>query len=581
MKKKIYISSAFALLFGIVVQAQEKDKNMGTEEVRVVKSYEATVGDAFKIKDTPVMDDEDNAKKKDIKYSIYSFPVASTFAPEKGEAAPVDKDSLDLYFNNYALLGYGNYNTLRGELGIAEKVGQNMYVGGLLNHISSQGGINGLWIDDNYSKTNLDFTLGSKNITNNWNVNFGVSQAKYNWYGLPTEEYNFAGIDYENIDFEQKYNDAHAAVKFENNEGAFRGVDASYKYFWDQFDSKESRFLLTPKFNIELEKTTINVDVKADYLNTEFADRLVSGSKNKYSYLIMAAEPSVRFFDDNFSVQLGVGLSYIKGTSNEENDNSFFVYPKIKANVDLVKNIVMAYAGAEGGVSNNSYAELAEINPYISPDVTLAPTKQQYNIYAGLKGKLYHNISYNIRASYISEDNKAMFVTNDFDGNLANKQPFQYGNSFGLTYDMVNTLNLFGELNLNFADNVTIGISGEYNSYKADLDRVYNLPDAKIGAKIHADFTKQWFGGLNMYYIGQRNDRYLTTNAQSTTPFYEVKGLDSYVDLNAYLGYRPNEHWTTFVKGNNLFNETYKSWNNYKVQGFQVLVGAMYKFNFN
>ena len=74
MKKKIYISSAFALLFGIVVQAQEKDKNMGTEEVRVVKSYEATVGDAFKIKDTPLMDDEDNAKKKDIKYkTIHNF----------------------------------------------------------------------------------------------------------------------------------------------------------------------------------------------------------------------------------------------------------------------------------------------------------------------------------------------------------------------------------------------------------------------------------------------------------------------------------------------------------------------------
>lgn len=580
MKKKIYISSAFAFFLAMTVQAQEKDKNMGTEEVRVVKSYEATVGDAFKIKDTPLMDDEDNATKKDIKYSIYSFPVASTFAPEKGQAAAVDKDSLDLYFNNYALLGYGNYNTLRGELGIAEKVGENMYVGGLLNHISSQGGINALLVDDKYSKSNLDFTLGSKNLTNDWNLNFGVSQAKYNWYGLPDENYNFTVSDYENLDFEQKYNDAHVGMKFENYDGLFRGVGLNYKYFWDEYDSKESRFILTPKFNVELDRTTIKLDVKADYLNTEFADRLVNGAKNKYSYFIIAAEPSVEFSDENYSVQLGVGLSYINGTSNETNDNSFVVYPKIKANVDLVKNIVMAYAGAEGGVSNNSYADFAEINPYISPNLTLAPTKQQYNIYAGLKGKLYHNISYNVRASYISEDNKAMFVTNEINPTIQTKEVYMNGNSFGVMYDMVNTFNLFGELNLNFSEAVTIGISGEYNSYNADLNNVYNLPDAKVGAKIHADFTKQWYGGLSMYYVGQRTDKFLVSNTNNNV-VYENNKLDSFVDANIYAGFRPNEHWTVFAKGNNLFNETYKNWNNYKVQGFQVLLGAMYKFNFN
>ncbi|RZJ74143.1 MAG: TonB-dependent receptor, partial [Flavobacterium sp.] len=85
-----YIVFVFALI-GFQASAQKTDENIGTEVVNVVKPYTPTISDAFKVKETPVMEDEDNTKREEIKYNIFSFPVASTFTPAKGKAAGVDR----------------------------------------------------------------------------------------------------------------------------------------------------------------------------------------------------------------------------------------------------------------------------------------------------------------------------------------------------------------------------------------------------------------------------------------------------------------------------------------------------------
>ncbi|MEC8885006.1 MAG: TonB-dependent receptor, partial [Bacteroidota bacterium] len=72
------------------VHAQEKD-NLGTEVVNVVKPYTPEIGDAFKVKATPALNDSVNTAKKKVTYGIFSVPVASTFTPAKGKAAQVEK----------------------------------------------------------------------------------------------------------------------------------------------------------------------------------------------------------------------------------------------------------------------------------------------------------------------------------------------------------------------------------------------------------------------------------------------------------------------------------------------------------
>ena len=69
MKFKIQYKITFILLFAGLQSAfsQKKDENIGTEVVNVVKPYTPTISDAFKVKETPVLEDEANSKKEDIK----------------------------------------------------------------------------------------------------------------------------------------------------------------------------------------------------------------------------------------------------------------------------------------------------------------------------------------------------------------------------------------------------------------------------------------------------------------------------------------------------------------------------------
>src|SRR5690606_34490592 len=133
--------TAFVLLFTAAAFAQKKDGDIGTEVVNVVKPYTPTISDAFKVKETPTIEDEDNSKKADIQYNIFSFPVASTFTPSKGRAASVDKTPQERIFKNFASLALGNYATVNAELFITENIGDNSYVGGMFRHLSSGGGI--------------------------------------------------------------------------------------------------------------------------------------------------------------------------------------------------------------------------------------------------------------------------------------------------------------------------------------------------------------------------------------------------------------------------------------------------------
>src|SRR5690606_16754778 len=103
-------------------------------------------------------------------------------------------------FNNYASLGIGNYGTINAELFVTENLNRNEYVGGMLRHISSQGGIDGVVLDDKYYSTGLDLTYGNRQKDYSWNADMGYQNQVYNWYGLPLEYQVFTDEEIAAID---------------------------------------------------------------------------------------------------------------------------------------------------------------------------------------------------------------------------------------------------------------------------------------------------------------------------------------------------------------------------------------------
>src|SRR5690554_24828 len=576
MNKRTYLSY-FLLLTGLVLTAQEKE-NIGTETVTVTSAYRAQMNDAFKIQERPDLNDEDNQQKIKIDYQINSVPVASTFLPEKGRAAKVDEDSLKTIYNNHVWFRAGNYSTFEGELSVTEQVNPNLYLGGNFSHLSTYGDIEGVDFDNEMSRSKLNFYLGNQGEKNAWKFGFGTYRNMQHWYGIPDYiPLTYNQNDFSSLDLKQVHTGVYADGKFESYQGALESVSVKYQYFTDEFDGSEHRIDFRPNFRFDIQGIQSRLGLFVDYLQTEIGHP----QSDTYKYTVIGAEPSVKFFDNTYSLELGLGLGSINGGLNDQSDNRFVIYPKVNLHVDVVDDIVMFYAGANGGVQQNSYANLADKNPYIAPAFDIKPTFTQYNAYAGMKGKLYHNVAYNIKASYKTEDDKQLFVHNLVDGMVpfGDKYGYQFSNSFGTMYDIVSTFTAYGELNLEFFDNVSINLSGEYNSYNAkNLAYAYNLPETKLGADVHIDFTPKWFAGIQGYWIGKRYDRDLINVGNLGLVETDIE-LDSFVDLNAYLGYRPTDKWTVFAKANNIFNSDYNYWINYPVQGFQLSAGAMYKFN--
>lgn len=588
MKNKIIIT-LLIITFQISF-AQKKDENIGTEVVNVVKPYAPSVSDAFKIKEIPSLDDNETNKKEEIKYQIFSFPVASTFTPSKGKAAGVDKAKQEKLYPNYATLGFGNYTTINAEMFVTHELDKYSYVGGMFRHQSSQGGIKGIDLDDKFMENSIDGMYGYSRKDINFKLNLGYKNEMYNWYGLPLENPNFNNIRKDTINPKHTYNTIKLGSELAISDSFLEKANVNVVLFSDNYGSKENRFMIKPDFKFDFGDTSIKAKFNLDYLNTSFDTSYLKqypvagvATNIQKSNLIFSVNPSFQILKDDLSIELGAEVAYLskmkdvyQGIKNEST-NDFFIYPKIKASYKVVGDLMIAFAGAEGKLIQNSYADFTGQNKFLSPTLAINPTDQQYDIYAGLRGKLASTLAYNLRASYNSSQNKALFKSNPYLSSPS--ENYSYGNSFDVVYDNVKTISFFGELKADVNKNITLGLNAEVNSYNTSYEaEAWNLPTIK--AAFTTDFTigKKWYAGTQLYYVGERKDMF--TNYQMF-PFPDsVQTLDGYFDINAHVGYKPNERFTAFIKGNNLANQNYNRWLNYPVQGAQVILGGSYKFDF-
>lgn len=574
MKQSKYILALTILCLTQVSFAQKKDDNIGTEVVNVVKPYTPSISDAFKVKETPTLDDEETAKKENIQYNIFSFPVASTFAPAKGKAANVDKSAEEKIFSNYLTLGAGNYGTVNAELFVTQNISNTDYFGGMLRHNSSQGGIKDVPLDDKFFNTGLDLTYGSRTKGMSWNADLGYKNQVYNWYGIHPL---FSDATIATIDEQQTYHTLYVGGRL-GLDNILKESTLKFSRFWDAFGSAENRFVAKPSLEFDVVEQKIKADFIVDYISGSFDQTYSGGVSYKYGFTNFGFQPSIKIHKGDLDINAGAGFFY--SSAQEGGESKFFIYPQVTGSLKVVGDLMIFYAGLEGTLHQNSYSDFVQENFFVSPTLGVAPTDQKYDIYAGLKGKFASSVSYNIRGSYKNEDGKALFKTNGYDDSNANTDGYAFGNSFNVVYDKVKTVSFFGELKADFSRNVSFGINGTFSSYSTDAEKeAWNLPSIKLATTLDVTITPKWYAGASLFFVSERKDQFITSSLSFPFPIENVT-LKSYFDLNAHVGYKFSDRLTFFLKGNNLANQDYQRWLNYPVQGLQVLGGASYKFDF-
>jgi hypothetical protein len=575
MLKQIKYITGILIISSIQSYAQQRQKDtIDTDVVNVVKPYTPTISDAFKVKETPTLDDSTNTTKKAVKYNIFSIPVASTFTPAKGKAATVDKEKQVKLYDNYASVGVGTYTTILGEVYLNHALSRTESVGGYFNYHSSVGGIDGLLLDDDFTNAKLNVNYSSNLRDLSWNVDGGFQFKKYNWYGLPQPYFDSTTANMLEVD--HAFYGAHFGGEIDFNDALFKNVNMRFRRFGDDQKSGENRFIFNTEFDVPVQGETINTEITLDYIGGSFDRNFYYDEELKYGNINVGLKPSYQLKQDDLTVNLGVNLVYLNDT--EGNNNKFYIYPNFTASYRLVDEILIAYGGIEGGLIQNSYYEFANENPFVSPTLIIVPTDRQYDASLGLKGKLSNSMSYNINGHYFADRNRALFKSNSVLGGAT--EDYQYGNSYDIVYDDLKTYSIAGELNVDVSRNFKLGIKAEYFGYSTDLqEEPWNLPDVKGNLFLDYQIDEHWFMGAGLFYVGERKDQFVEEGTLNPTTPITVT-LDSYFDANAHLGYKISDRLSVYAKGNNLVNKKYERWFNYPVQGIQFLVGATYQFDF-
>ena len=575
LKKHLCIVSVLMVMFHAnhlkaqTPQSRSQD-TIDTQVVNIVKPYTPKISDAFKLKQTPRMGVSDTPQKS-VKYTIFSIPVASTFTPAKGTSVRLDKLKKEKLFQNYASLGYGNYGTILGNLYLNHRLGRGERIGGYIEHHSSQGGIDGLQFEDGFSNSSAQINYVKSLKAFVWNTDAAFQRQAVNWYGLPFET-TLA------LDPKQVYSTIELGSNVQFTKGVLRSGDIHLRRFSDAYDSQEYHLTGETNFQFDVLDSPINSSIKVDYLKGSFAKNYNGLDTQNYGNIQISVAPSYQYVQDDLTVLVGFKAYYLM--DSEQNKNDFYIYPNVEASYAVVNSIVVAYAGIKGDLYQNTYYDFAQINPFVSPTLDIRPSSTPYKVFVGTKGKLSQSIGYDVKGSFAREQNKALFRTHSIQ-NFSAPNNYNQGNSFGVVYDDVDVINISGALEIDMGQKLNVRLKGDLYKYTSDAEpTAWNLPEFEASLFLDYQLSDKLSMAANLFYWGSRQD---TTNFEGLfipEPITPNVTLDAFLDANFQVSYEITNQFGAFVKVNNIANNSYNRWNHYPVQGFQILGGVSYKFDF-
>lgn len=594
MKKQLIIIFVFFGSVAVFSQVKPSAKVLPTkakdtvitEVIEIETKYNPEIADATKIKRNPTITVSERNKRKKLDYSIFSAPVASTFKPKSGSIKGVDVGKKERIYENYVALGYGNYTSPYFETYLHRYTRFDSEFGLSAKYNASFDNVENTLLDSDFS--NLKATLFYKQEERyfDWKTSLEVERNQYNWYGLENNTFSPSVID--NINEKQTYNYFKVRGELDFVEAYVADADLNLAYFMDDFNSQETHAKLNVNFDFPLDFLQANaknlkVASSIEFLGGTFENDYENNVESNYSFFTANLSPEYRDTFGNLS--LLAGFKVFGAFDLERENTDIFVYPNVKLEYAVIKEYLNIYSGVSGGLTTNTYKSFTEENPFVSPTLEMRQTSENYNAFLGFNGRITNSWSFNFSGSYADVQNLPLFlrnntksngVTNSFNGNTL--RGYEYGNSFGVVYDDIQRLTLFAETEFDFTKNITFGGNVQFDNYTTTNElEAWNLPTIQFTgiAKYKSD---KWFATANIFYVGDRND--VSYSVIFPAPATTIVTVDSFMDVNLNGGYHFSDKFSAFLQLNNILNNNYQRFQNFDVQGFQILGGLTYKFDF-
>jgi hypothetical protein len=558
-KVKTIVTWVLVILLVLIQVAISLAQTNVNNTFQTTSTFKPEVKESAKINDQPEI--KDTVKRiTNVKYGIASNPLFPKYQVQKIESAKMQNEPLPKLYHSLLKLGYGPlYNSPYGEFFVSNLRSRDMAYGAHLKHYSAGGKS-----EDN------GFPGFSDNLAGIYGKKFYKKHTLYGDLNYARNVVHYYGYDanmnvLKNDFTKQRYQLVEPKLLLQSHYTDSSHVNhiigLSYYNLQNLNREAENNINAHVDASLFLNKEKVNVGFSTNYYNHK-------QSNDTLNDLIISLAPSFEAGGKKWKASVG-----LKGTlDNFKGKTRFYGFPQLNVEYDVYESIVIPYAGATGGLIKNSMRSLTNENPFVDTTLVYTNTNNKYKLYAGLKGNLSNNTSYDVSGSY-SQMDSLYFFNIDYSG--ANT----LYNHFDVIYDNASVVNVSGALKYQMREKIHFIVKGNYYMYKTKtLVRAFHKPDYDLTLSTIYNLKSKIILRGDVFVIGKQWVNTQTTGFNAAGAFtildpIQLKGL---VDVNLEAEYRYSKMLSFFVKANNIANQRYYRWERYPSQRFNFTIGLTF-----
>ena len=329
-------------------------------------------------------------------------------------------------------------------------------------------------------------------------------------------------------------------VKFEN----FKGLASTNNLWVELYNPMSFKLKGTGSLNLDF---SYNYN---KYTHTDYTNQANS---------IFIIQPSIELNKWNTGIKVGVNPSFTT--------QDFALFPVIQFSKKLNDTNYLLVANWQTILTNNNYASLSMVNPWITAPTSLKITTQEKK-----ELSLFINASKNLQYNFGLSLNDYRNIP--FFNRISNVAKSQF---FGLQFQPIFeyraiTLEFVTAMRYQISDQFIVKANAKYiqfNSIKENTNAWGILP-LNFNGELSWYPSKKWsFNGSMQYWSG-------ATFENEANNAYD---LNKAVVLNASFNYQLTTHLKAWAKGENLLDKKYQRWAEYPSLGVQLIAGIVYSFH--
>jgi len=522
-----------------------QQNELPTEQVDVIKDFNARLIETQRFTIQPELPPLDTIAERQA-YDITARTLDVQYLPPKIRPIAYRGKENPPTYRGYAKLGGGFPNALYADASYNLSNTDNFILDFDLEHYSANNTNN--LENQRMSKSDLGVD-GTYYFDQGFAVEAGAGYSLNNvfFYGYNDFSTETDPVSFEKDDVRQRFSmfDLHGELfNHLQTVGDFSyraGID--FYHLQDNYSARENGFDILLNATKWFEATH-NLDAELEFDLSSFRDTATQTLNNFH------LRPSYTFHSSNFKVKAGFNLA--------ASDGEVFFYPNVEATLNVIENILTAFAGAEGDLRKNNFRNLTQYNPFLTSRPELRNT-DYVHLYGGVLGEVF-GADYHAQVGYKRARDLALFVSNE------DTIP-----RFEAIYDTVDIFTIKGGIIIPLFDGLQLTGTVAQNFFTPNnAEKAWHLPalDINVGATYSL-----MDGKLNL-----RADLFIQNGVPFRNEAGEAENLNGLYDLSAGAEYLFNDRIGAFVRVNNILDNRRERWNHYPVFGLNAVAGVSARF---